>query len=271
MRINGTVGATASVGTLATTGSLVIIMVSVVVVTQVTTVSVSVRNNGTTGESQTTQSLQTQQISSVLSQSITTVPQFFSAIHAFTATINESTSGASTTGTSATLVTQSYSYIGSPTINGTAYTEVSVTCTGTVLCQYPSPYTFWIAADGSIPLISYGGSQYKYGYTVNSGGASLLLEALLTLSTSAIFTGQFNGYFSLKATGQYAAGSTQIPTETFGLSAPYAYAGGSLTRADLTFGILPGNYSILLNYILVTSASGETGTLGLSVASLTLA
>jgi len=229
------------------------------------TMPVGSGSESTTTPSSTSESANPSQLSSLLAKNITAASQFFSHVRAFTITIG------SGTGPQLASTTQSWSYVGSPTINGTSYTEVSVSCSGSQSCQYPSPYTLWVADNGSIPLIQYGGHRYQYNYTVSSGGPTIGLEEMLGYSVAPYLSGSFPSSFVLNGTGSFQAGTAQIPIYTWLLSSPITYRGTTVSQASITLGVIPGGYSILTRLVIAGTSNGTGANASVEVTSLTLA
>jgi len=226
---------------------------------------VSSVSESTTTPSSTSESTNPSQLAGFLAKNITAASQFFSHVRAFTITIG------SGTGSQLVSTTQSWSYVGSPAINGTSYTEVSVSCSGSQSCQYPSPYTLWVADNGSIPLIQYGGHRYQYNYTVSSGGPTIGLEEMLGYSVAPYLSGSFPSNFVLNGTGSFQAGTAQIPIYTWLLSSPITYRGTTVSQASITLGVIPGGYSILTRLVIAGTSNGTGANASVEVTSLTLA
>lgn len=222
-----------------------------------TTSAISISTSGSTALSQ--------QLASFLAENISAVSQFFGSVQAFTITLG------SGTGQEAVSTTQSWTYVGSPTINRTSFSEVIVDCSGSQPCQYPSPYTLWVADNGSVPIIQYGGKQYPYPYALYSGGPTIGLEVMVGFSVAPYLSGSFPSYFVFNGTGSFQAGTTQIPTYTWYLSKPITYPGVSLNQASITLGVIPGGHAILLRLIAAGTSNGAGVVDTDEVTSLTLA
>lgn len=206
-----------------------------------------------------------QGLASFLARNISIASQFFRYVHSFTIVIG------SGSGQNLSTTTQSWTYVASPVINGTSYTEVSVTCSGSQTCEYPSPYIFWVADDGTIPLIEYNGTQYVYSFGLYSGGPSIGLEEMLFFSAAPYLIGVSPSDFVLDGTGSLRAGSVSIPTYTWSLSSQITYSGTSVSQANITLGVLPSGNVILTKLVAAGTRSGASASATVDVTSLTLA
>jgi hypothetical protein len=148
---------------------------------------------------------------------------------------------------------------------------VSVSCSGSQPCQYPSPYTLWVADDGSIPLIEYGGHRYQYNYSLSSGGPTIGLEEMLGYSLAPYLSGSFPSNFALNGTGYFQTGTAQIPTYTWLLSSPITYHGTTVNQASITLGVIPSGHAILTRLLVAGTSNGIGASASVEVTSLTLA
>jgi hypothetical protein len=206
-----------------------------------------------------------QGLASFLAKNISTVSQFFKSVRAFTIVIG---SGSEQQLSS---TNQSWTYVASPVINGTSYTEVSVACSGSQSCEYPSPYTLWVADDGTIPMIEYNGTQYSYNFGLYSGGPTIGLEEMLFFSAAPYLTGVSPSDFVPNGAGYLQAGPVRIPTYTWSLSTQITYSGTSVSQASITLGVLPSGNVILVRLVATGTKNGASASATVDVTSLTLA
>ena len=144
-------------------------------------------------------------------------------------------------------------------------------CSGSQPCQYPSPYTLWVADNGSVPIIEYGGVKYAYANALYSGGPTIGLEDMVGYWLAPYLAKSFLGLFAFNGTGSLQAGAAQIPTYTWTLASEITYPGNTVNQASVTLGVLPSGNSILLRLDVSGVSVGANAAASVEVTSLTLA